>query len=84
MGVRRGQVRTRMSGRWKARSWQVTSSWGHWPVRGGYNLRYDGRYVQIHDPDRYVVAVLPPEQRIDLDRDIRELDREAYRELIDE
>ena len=61
---------------------------GHRPVRGGYNLRSDGRYVQIHDPDRYVVAVLPAggpaEQQIDLDRDIRELDREAYRELIDE
>ena len=61
---------------------------GHRPVRGGYTLRSDGRYVQIHDPARYVVAVLPacpPEgQQIDLDRDIRELDREAYRELIDE
>ena len=57
---------------------------GHRPVRGGYNLRSDGRYVQIHDPDRYVVAVLPPEQPIELERDIRELDREAYRELIDE
>jgi len=57
---------------------------GHRPVRGGYNLRSDGRYVQIHDPDRYVVAVLPAAQQVDLDRDIRELDREAYRELIDE
>jgi hypothetical protein len=61
---------------------------GHRPVRNGYNLRSDGRYVQIHDPDRYVVAVLPAGgsagQQIDLDRDIRELDREAYRELIDE
>jgi hypothetical protein len=57
---------------------------GHRPVRGSYNLRSDGRYVQIHDPDRYVVAVLPAGRGIDLDRDIRELDREAYRELIDE
>ena len=57
---------------------------GHRPVRGNYNLRSDGRYVQIHDPDRYVVAVLPAGRAIDLDRDIRELDREAYRELIDE
>jgi hypothetical protein len=57
---------------------------GHRPVRGSYNLRSDGRYVQIHDPDRYVVAVLPVGRAIDLDRDIRELDREAYRELIDE
>jgi hypothetical protein len=57
---------------------------GHRPVRGGYNLRSDGLYVQIHDPDRYVVAVLPAGKPIDLDRDIREFDREAYRELIDE
>jgi hypothetical protein len=46
---------------------------GHRPVRDGYNLRSDGRYVQIHDPDRYVVAALPAGQQIDLDRDIREL-----------
>jgi hypothetical protein len=57
---------------------------GHRPVRGGYNLRSDDRYVQIHDPDRFVVAQLPAGQPIDLDRDIRELDGEAYRELIDE
>ncbi|UCG00208.1 MAG: metallophosphoesterase [Spirochaetaceae bacterium] len=57
---------------------------GHRPVHGSYNLRSDERYVQIHDPDRYVVAVLPAGGQIDLDRDIRELDREAFRELIDE
>lgn len=57
---------------------------GHRPVRGGYNLRSGGRYVQIHDPDRFVVAVLPAGEQIDLDRDIRQLDTEAYRELIDE
>ena len=57
---------------------------GHRPVRGGYNLRSDDRYVQIHDPDRFVVAELPAGQPIDLDRDIRELDTEAYRGLIDE
>ena len=57
---------------------------GHRPVREGYNLRSDGRYVQIHDPDRFVVAVLPATGAIDLDRDIHELDREAFRELIDD
>jgi hypothetical protein len=56
---------------------------GHRPVRRGYNLRSGGRYVQIHDPDRYVVAVLPAAE-IELDRDIRELDPEAYRELFDD
>ena len=57
---------------------------GHRPVRGSYNLRSGGRYVQIHDPDRYVVAVLPAGVPIDLDRDIRELDPEAYKKLIPE
>jgi hypothetical protein len=57
---------------------------GHRPVRAGYNLRSEGRYVQIHDPDRYVVALLPPGVPIDLDRDILDLEREAYRDLIDE
>jgi hypothetical protein len=46
---------------------------GHRPVRGGYNLRSEDRYVQIHDPDRFVVAVLQAGGPIDLDRDIREL-----------
>ena len=56
---------------------------GHRPVHGGYNLRSGGRYVQIHDPQRYSVAVLPPDRPVDLERDIRVLETEAYRELID-
>jgi hypothetical protein len=47
---------------------------GHRPVRGSYNLRADGRYVQIHDPNALVVALLPAGVAIDLDRDIRELE----------
>jgi hypothetical protein len=57
---------------------------GHRPVHGNYSLRSEGRYVQIHDPDRYVVALLPAGEPIELERDILELDREALRELIDE
>jgi hypothetical protein len=57
---------------------------GHRPVRDGVGLRADGRYVQIHDPERFVVALLPASGRIDLERDIIELDRESFRELIDE
>ena len=45
---------------------------GHRPVRGAYALRARGRYVQIHDPGRRVVACLPAEGAIDLNRDIRE------------
>lgn len=45
---------------------------GHRPVEGGYRL--SGRYVQIHDPERWVVALLPAEGEIDLDRDIVEVE----------
>ncbi|HET6486549.1 MAG TPA: calcineurin, partial [Spirochaetia bacterium] len=47
---------------------------GHRPVSDGYLLRADGRYVQIHDPQRFVVAHLPATGPIDLERDVREID----------
>jgi hypothetical protein len=47
---------------------------GHRPVRQLYNLRAVGRYVQIHNPEAYVLAVLPAEGEIDLERDIRKID----------
>jgi hypothetical protein len=47
---------------------------GHRPVSGGFALRAEGRYVQIHDPDRFVIAHLPAEGDMDLYRDIRPLD----------
>jgi hypothetical protein len=46
---------------------------GHRPVQGSYRLRADGRYVQIHDPERFVVALLPASGGIALERDIRTL-----------
>jgi hypothetical protein len=46
---------------------------GHRPVRERYRLRAEGRYVQIHDPERWGVALLPAEGPIDLERDIVEL-----------
>jgi hypothetical protein len=46
---------------------------GHRPMRERYRLRADGRYVQIHDPDRWAVALLPAQGRINLQRDILEL-----------
>ncbi|MBN2041050.1 MAG: metallophosphoesterase [Spirochaetes bacterium] len=46
---------------------------GHRPVRDIYNLRADGRYVQIHNPDKFILAWIEPDN-IDLDRDIIELD----------
>ncbi len=46
---------------------------GHRPVRERYRLRAEGRYVQIHDPERWIVALLPAGGPIDLERDIVEL-----------
>ena len=46
---------------------------GHRPIPGVYNLRADGRYVQIHNPDRYIMAFLEPGRDIDLDTDIVDL-----------
>jgi hypothetical protein len=46
---------------------------GHRPVREGYRLRADGRYVQIHDPERWVLGLLPADGRIQPDRDILDI-----------
>lgn len=43
---------------------------GHRPVRGMYHLRADGKYVQIHNPERFIIALIQPEGEIDLERDI--------------
>lgn len=41
---------------------------GHRPVHGLYNLRAGGKYVQIHNPDSFTVALIDGD--IDIDRDI--------------
>lgn len=46
---------------------------GHRPVRGRYGLRAGGRYVQIHNPSRYIMALLAPDRPVDLARDIIDL-----------
>jgi hypothetical protein len=43
---------------------------GHRPVRGTYHLRADGKYVQIHNPEEFIIALIQPEGEIDLERDI--------------
>ncbi len=50
---------------------------GHRPAIGAYRLRAEGRYVQIHDPDRFVVALLRPSGGIEPARDVREIDDTA-------
>jgi hypothetical protein len=43
---------------------------GHRPVRGMYHLRADEKYVQIHNPERFIIALIQPVGEIDLERDI--------------
>ncbi|HYW84958.1 MAG TPA: hypothetical protein VFB30_16975, partial [Spirochaetia bacterium] len=43
---------------------------GHRPAIGSYRLRAGGKYVQIHDPERFVIANLPSDGPIELERDI--------------
>jgi hypothetical protein len=45
---------------------------GHRPVSGLYNLRAEARYVQIHNPDKYIIAWLKGGE-IDLERDVIEI-----------
>jgi len=48
---------------------------GHRPVPELYRLRADGLYVQIHNPDRFIVALPPTGRVFDPDRDVQELPR---------
>ena len=49
---------------------------GHRPVRGMYHLRAEGKYVQIHNPERFIIALIQPEGEIDLERDILVINEE--------
>jgi hypothetical protein len=46
---------------------------GHRPVSGTYRLRAGGRLVQIHDPERFMIAHLPASSEIEPGRDVREI-----------
>ena len=47
---------------------------GHRPIRGNYNLRANGRYIQIHNPDKFQMALIDTGRDIDPDRDIFEIE----------
>ncbi|MCK5248381.1 MAG: hypothetical protein KAJ98_00360 [Spirochaetaceae bacterium] len=47
---------------------------GNRPVHGLYGLRAEKRYVQIHNPERNIVAVLRSDRDPDPDRDIRTIE----------
>ncbi len=46
---------------------------GHRPVAGRYSLRAAERYVQIHNPSRYIMALLAPDRPVELSRDVIDL-----------
>lgn len=50
---------------------------GHRPIEARYNVRAEGAYVQLHNPERYIAAVLPASGEIDLERDVEELSQEG-------
>ncbi len=50
---------------------------GHRPVSGRYRLRAGGRLVQIHDPERFVIAHLPASSEIEPGRNVLEIDYHA-------
>ncbi len=47
---------------------------GHRSIKTIYNLRADGKFVQIHNPAKYIIAFIDPEKEIDLEQDIIVLD----------
>jgi hypothetical protein len=47
---------------------------GHRPVSGFYNLRAEGKYVQIHNPNKSIIASIKLNKDIDLDEDIVEIE----------
>lgn len=51
---------------------------GHRPVKNRYNLRAGGYYVQIHNPEKFIIAVLTPGVRFDLQNDIIEIEDCAH------
>lgn len=48
---------------------------GHRPIRGTYNLRANGRYIQLHNPDDFIIALVKDAATFDLNNDIHALPR---------
>jgi hypothetical protein len=46
---------------------------GHRPVPGLYRYRALNRYIQIHNPDKEIIALVESGRRFDADTDIREI-----------
>lgn len=55
---------------------------GHRAVLGKFSKRADGKYIQIHNPNKFIIAVIQPEGDIDLEKDIMELKDELKQLLL--
>jgi hypothetical protein len=49
---------------------------GHRPVTGKYLLRCNGKFIQIHNPDTWPIAIVRPDRKFDPEIDILYTDQE--------
>jgi hypothetical protein len=56
---------------------------GHRPIVSLYDKRADGKYVQINNPDKFIIAKIDPLKNVNLDEDIIEIENSALRILSD-
>ena len=50
---------------------------GHRTIKSLYNLRANGRYVQIHNPQKHIIALLSQDRAIDIENDIIEITKKG-------
>ncbi|MBN2532734.1 MAG: metallophosphoesterase [Spirochaetales bacterium] len=54
---------------------------GHRAILGKFSKRADGKYIQIHNPNKFIIALIQPEGDIDLEKDIIEL-KDVLKQLL--
>ncbi|PKL35945.1 MAG: hypothetical protein CVV44_20750 [Spirochaetae bacterium HGW-Spirochaetae-1] len=56
---------------------------GHRPIDSLYEKRADGKYIQINNPDKFIIAKIDPMRNIKLEEDIMEIDNSISQILDD-
>lgn len=56
---------------------------GHRPAAALYDKRADGKYIQINNPDKFIIVKIDPLADINLDEDVMEIENSAMRIVID-
>jgi hypothetical protein len=56
---------------------------GHRPVASLNDKRAGGKYIQIHNPDKFIIVKIDPMKDINLDEDVREIENSALRIVSD-